>query len=81
MSAPTLGRVVHFAYLWLREQREGRLEATKDRPCVVVLVDAETIPGAELVNYGTLTPRQADALRTLFEARASRVDRDDPASG
>ena len=140
MSAPTLGRVVHLACLWLREQRDGRLEAAKDRPCAVVPVDAETIPGETVVNvlpithnpptrpgdavellpetkrrlgldderswivvtesnefrfpgydlrptpdgrpdYGALTPRQAEALRTLFEAHASRVSCDDPAAG
>jgi len=29
--------VVRYAYLWRREQEEGREEGTKDRPCAVVL--------------------------------------------
>lgn len=37
LPEPELGLVVSYAYLWRREQLEGRLEARKDRPCVIVL--------------------------------------------
>lgn len=65
-SAPTPGRVLHFAYLWHREHLEGRAEATKDRPCVVLFVDAEAVPGREIVTVLPVTrqapKRPGDAL-------------------
>ena len=54
-AAPPPGRVVHFAYLWRREAERRRVEATKDRPCVVLLVDAETVPGREIVSVLPIT--------------------------
>ena len=60
-----------------------------ERSWIVVTESNEfRFPGYDLrrtpdrrLDYDALTPRQADALRTLFEARASRVGRNDPASG
>ena len=75
--------MVHFAHLWLREQRQGRLEANKDRPCVVVLVDAETIPGSELVNVLPTThsppTRPGDAVELLSKTKR-RLGLDDERS-
>lgn len=34
---PEPGLVISYGYLWRREQRAGREEGRKDRPCVVVL--------------------------------------------
>lgn len=43
MSLPTPepGLVIRYAYLWAREYREGREEATKDRPCAIVLAASQ----------------------------------------
>ena len=64
--APAPGRVVHFGYLWRRQRDRGRVEAAKDRPCVVLFVDVETVPGRELVSVLPIThspPRSpGDAL-------------------
>lgn len=36
-SPPQPGQVIRYAYLWWNEARLGREDATKDRPCGVVL--------------------------------------------
>ena len=41
--------MLHYAYLWRREERAGRVEGRKDRPCVVLTVDDETVPGGRIV--------------------------------
>ena len=38
MSAPSLGRVVHYGYLWARQRDAGAIEARKDRPALIVAV-------------------------------------------
>jgi hypothetical protein len=35
--APFPGLIVRYAFLWSEEARQGRTEARKDRPCVVVV--------------------------------------------
>lgn len=35
---PRPGLVIRYAYLWRREAEAGREEASKDRPCAIVLV-------------------------------------------
>lgn len=35
--APFPGLIVRYAFLWSDEARQGRMEARKDRPCVVVI--------------------------------------------
>jgi hypothetical protein len=37
IPAPEPGLVISYAYLWHQEHLAGREEATKDRPCVIVL--------------------------------------------
>lgn len=41
---PAVGLVIRHAYLWSREQRSGRRDGVKDRPCVVV-INYEPVPG------------------------------------
>lgn len=55
MSDPLPGDVVHLAYLWQREAEQGRTEGTKERPCVVVLVDRESTPGSWIVSVVPIT--------------------------
>lgn len=47
VPAPRPGEVIRYAYLWSQEQSYGREEATKDRPCAVVLAlqekDGDTV--------------------------------------
>jgi hypothetical protein len=37
LSPPQPGQVILYAYLWWNEARVGREDATKDRPCGVIL--------------------------------------------
>jgi len=37
LPKPEPGLVIRYSYLWLRENREGREEGSKDRPCAIVL--------------------------------------------
>lgn len=71
--APLPGRVVHFGYLWRRQRDQGRVEAVKDRPCVVLLVDADTVPGRELVSVLPIThsPPKTPGTRSSCRRRRS----------
>jgi hypothetical protein len=42
LPAPEPGLVIRYAYLWEREARQGRDEGSKDRPCAIVLVVADS---------------------------------------
>jgi hypothetical protein len=37
---PEIGLVIHHAYLWWNEARQGREEGRKDRPCVIIHIRA-----------------------------------------
>lgn len=37
LPAPHPGLVIRYAYLWKREYEQGREEASKDRPCAIVM--------------------------------------------
>jgi hypothetical protein len=37
LPSPHPGLVIHYAYLWHAEHKQGQEEGVKDRPCVVVL--------------------------------------------
>lgn len=37
LAPPSAGEVISYAYLWTHERDKGRDEASKDRPCAVVL--------------------------------------------
>lgn len=43
LPEPHPGLVISYAYLWRRQQAEGREDAVKDRPCAIVMV-AQTDP-------------------------------------
>jgi hypothetical protein len=63
LPEPVPGLVIRYSYLWFREDREGREEGQKDRPCaivaairaqagetrVLVLPITHTAPGAETI--------------------------------
>ncbi|MCW2308980.1 hypothetical protein [Rhodobium gokarnense] len=41
LPRPEPGLVIRYSYLWWQEQRAGREEGTKDRPCAVVLTSEQ----------------------------------------
>ena len=43
--APRAGQIIRYAYLWEREARRGADEATKDRPCAVLLAIEDRLGG------------------------------------
>ena len=42
LPRPVPGLVLNYSYLWGYEHRKGQVEGSKDRPCAVVVVVAET---------------------------------------
>jgi len=38
LPEPECGLVVSYSYLWSNEQRAGKIEGLKNRPCAIVLV-------------------------------------------
>lgn len=39
LPVPEQGLVIRYSYLWRREDRKGRAEGLKDRPCLIMLVE------------------------------------------
>lgn len=37
LPEPRPGLVIRYAFLWSQESRTGKIEATKDRPCAIVV--------------------------------------------
>jgi hypothetical protein len=65
LPRPEPGLVISYAFLWRREQKAGRDEASKDRPCAIVLV-SEAEPGMPMVTVVPLTTQPpADPERAL----------------
>lgn len=60
---PEPGLVVSYVYLWHHEQQAGRDEGRKDRPCLIVLVEAEGKEQAVTVlPITTLEPQPGTAI-------------------
>ena len=47
--APRAGLVIRYSYLWRAEQRLGREEGVKDRPCAILLCVEDNPRGARVV--------------------------------
>ena len=62
---PQPGLVLSYAYLWRREWRGGRAEGRKDRPCVVISVNAR--PEGMLVRVAPVTHATPDDLAAALE--------------
>ncbi len=45
LPRPQAGLVIRYSYLWAGEQRQGRNEGVKNRPCAIVLVSENTSMG------------------------------------
>lgn len=65
IPSPEPGLVVHFNYLWAREQNMGREEARYARPCAVVLSYRRAADGSLIVLLAPIThaePRDRSAI-------------------
>jgi hypothetical protein len=62
---PFPGLVVRYGFLWSDEARAGRIEARKDRPCVVVLAVAPAGDGRVRVRVMPITHAPHEADRAL----------------
>ena len=83
MSDPSPGDVIHLAYLWRREAEQGRTEGTKERPCVVVLVDRESTAGSRIVSVVPIThslPRHPEGALELPPGTKRRLGLDEARS-
>lgn len=66
MSAPLPGEVIPFWYLWWREHERGEESGRKQRPCLVIAVDASD-PKKPRLALLPLTHSQPDAQRVGVE--------------
>jgi hypothetical protein len=80
--APFPGLIVRYAFLWSDEAQQGRTEARKDRPCVVVVaVRPEGNQGMRVrVVPITHTPHDADRAVALPSKVRRHLGLDDDAS-
>lgn len=71
---PRLGLVVCYSYLWHREQRAGREEGAKNRPCVIVLAARRQDDGTDLVRVVPVThsPPEDPAVAMELPAAVKR---------
>ncbi|UEM24856.1 hypothetical protein JL100_034530 (plasmid) [Skermanella mucosa] len=75
---PVPGLVVRYSYLWQAEQRQGREEGVKDRPCAVVLVTT-TAAGESVVTVLPVThtlPVETSAAVEIPAATKARLGLD-----
>jgi len=54
LPKPVPGLVIHYAYLWNAQHRQGLEEGLKDRPCVIVSV-SESKEGTLIVRVAPIT--------------------------
>lgn len=66
LPAPEPGLVIRYAYLWLREHRQGREEGIKDRPCAIILAVADD-EGDTRVTVLPITHRAPDEPAAAIE--------------
>ncbi|HEY1751121.1 MAG TPA: type II toxin-antitoxin system PemK/MazF family toxin [Caulobacteraceae bacterium] len=79
---PVPGLVIGYAYLWRNEARQGRDEARKDRPCVIVL-SVRRVGGETFVTVAPIThtpPQRPELAVELPPATKSRLRLDDQPS-
>jgi hypothetical protein len=57
LPEPEPGLVICYAYLWHHEHQGGHEEASKDRPCVIVLATEQASDGATVVTVSPITHR------------------------
>lgn len=62
---PFPGLVVRYAFLWSTEARQGRTEASKDRPCVVVVAVRRESDARFRVRVLPITRTMHDAERAV----------------
>ena len=71
------GDVIHYAYLWAYEDREGLVEGRKDRPCAVMIVHASKhLVGVCPITH---TPPNADQGVLVPPVTCARLGLDDQA--
>ena len=73
------GLVIRHAYLWRREAKQGREEATKDRPCVIVHVRQNEFQETEvfIAPITHAAPRDAADAMAIPLATKARLQLDD----
>jgi hypothetical protein len=64
---PQLGLVISYSYLWHHEQRAGRTEGAKDRPCVIVLAVERPDDGSSIVTVVPVTHSRPDDPSAALE--------------
>ncbi|ALR20961.1 type II toxin-antitoxin system PemK/MazF family toxin [Sphingobium baderi] len=83
LPTPVAGLVIRYAFLWREEATRGQEEASKDRPCAVILVTQNDEDGSPLVTVLpiTHTPPRDDRLAVeLPHATKRRLGLDDARS-
>ena len=77
LPIPRPGLVIGYSYLWLAERRRGRIEGTKDRPCVIVLSASAVAQGVVVtVAPITHTPQAAAACAEIPAITKTRLGLD-----
>jgi hypothetical protein len=79
---PEPGLVISYAYLWYEEAQSGREEASKDRPCAIILATEER-EGETIVTVVPIThtsPAEQDAAVEIPLATKKRLGLDDARS-
>ena len=73
---PKIGDVIRYDFLWKEEERQGRIDGAKDRPCAVVLASKETEDGSRRLYLAPITHSPAaisdDSKGVEIPAKVSR---------
>jgi hypothetical protein len=68
---PEIGLVIHFNYLWKREQDQGRDNARYARPCAIVVARRRQADGTVIVMVVPITHSAPDAETKALEMPAA----------
>jgi mRNA-degrading endonuclease toxin of MazEF toxin-antitoxin module len=67
---PTPGLVIRYDYLWRAEQKRGRVDGAKDRPCAIILAYEADDNGNRSVILAAITHSQPTAAADAVEIPA-----------
>jgi hypothetical protein len=73
LPKPEPGLVIRYSYLWAAEQKEGKDEGVKDRPCAVILVMRDDEEGTNVTVLPiTHTPPENEGLALEIPAATKK---------
>lgn len=72
LPEPVFGLVIHYSYLWCNQRQRGLVEGTKERPCVIVIVEPRADRTLVTIAPLTHTPPAIPSLAVALPSSTKR---------